>query len=633
MDTYVLRLVNSGWVTIFLLLAFLLTAFGSSQANASCEWVEPSSPRISIAPLKATSDSVMFSRPNSDCVLTDRSITGGSTFTPDYELGDTYYGKNADGMWGWALKSTFGGHPGGRAACGRWDEPNPRTLAKPLVATSNGQMFFEPNIACSLPNESADPSGRSIDIGSMFIPYHNRGDFYYGKNSSGLYGWALMSTFGAPEQPPEQPPEKPPEQPPTVTSYGSLGEGSPSTEDCDYRITGDIGNAVAEAPAHSVGCVEAGNYVSQGVITISANDRTIRAVGRVELRGVVLKGVRLTLDGFRFTAQGEQIDAAIGLSGHGHRVLNNYINSANATFGIKCSDRLACSQMLIQRNTVTGIESIGIFIADRDHVVEWNNVYDLYRTSNRYDVDAMRFFGTGHRIRNNYFHDINEFKSVRSASGDTPHVDCWQTYTTFDRDGDPVETNDVIIENNYCVRISRQCLILENNRTTKRVVHGIVFRSNVCETFDNQVINLKGVEDIKIHNNFLGGLPKFQVIKLQRSPDAGRRDTRGVSIRNNILQDNSERVHPIHGDNPGGIAIDNIILERSPISVNSNNFQADIDRAYSPIQPEDFISFVKLNESLNSQDKGGNLYSPGLWDLAGRQRVQEASIDIGPYER
>jgi len=418
----------------------------------------------------------------------------------------------------------------------------------------------------------------------------------------------------------------------TKPTFGSNGQGSPSTGDCDYYINGNIAQAVADAPESSVGCVHAGDYISEGVVSLSVDDRTIRADGQVELRGIRLEGARITVDGFRFTAGGEQIEAAIEVRGDGHQVINNYIDGTKATFGIGCSSRVNCSNSTIRNNTITGIESIGIFITHRNNVVEWNNVYDLFRTKNDYDVDAMRFFGKGHRIRNNYFHDINEFKSVRSASGDTPHVDCWQTYTTF-ADDQAIETTDVIIENNYCVRISRQCLILENNRTDQRVTHGIVFRNNVCETFDSQIVNLKGVENISIHNNFLGGRPKYQVVKFQLGGASGTRETSKISVRNNILQDDSDRVHPTYGSNPGGIVSDNIILQRDPVAVGSDDFQTDPLRNYVAIQSSDFLSFLELNKSLATRDLGASLAEPGERDLSGQPRVQGSTIDIGPYER
>ncbi len=422
------------------------------------------------------------------------------------------------------------------------------------------------------------------------------------------------------------------------TRYGSDGTGSPTLDDCTIdTASSDLSAVVNGAPAGSVICIDAGDYGDQ-LLSVNADDRTIRARGQVELGGVVVDADRVTIDGVRVTDRSRvgRLDEAIGVEGDGNAVVNAYIDGAPADDGIVCSWRLDCSNTRFAFNTITGIDSIGIVIHGSNNTVERNNIYGLIRTRAGHDVDAIRFFGQGHRIVENYLHDINEHQSL-VVGGDTPHVDCFQTFTTYESynpNTNPILTADVLIENNYCVRVSRQCLIMENNRTDTTTLRDITFRNNVCETYDGQSINLKGVTDVTIENNYLGGEVGFQMIVLQLSGANGTKRNTNVTIRNNAMQRTTTSVAVTRGDGTvDGLVVDGTHLWTGPTRITrSADFQDVTDTTYPAVEASDFVEFAEQVTPTLLIDQGETPTNPAATDLAGRPRIVGAGIDIGPYE-
>ena len=65
------------------------------------------------------------------------------------------------------------------------------------------------------------------------------------------------------------------------------------------------------------------------------------------------------------------------------------------------------------------------------------------------DADGIRYFGSDQEISENYIHDIyiSWAAGGPSAGVETPHTDCFQTYTS----GDQTAANNVMIERNKCI--------------------------------------------------------------------------------------------------------------------------------------------------------------------------------------
>lgn len=416
-------------------------------------------------------------------------------------------------------------------------------------------------------------------------------------------------------------------QAPPIT-YGTDGGGNPTTSDCTSFVSpgNSIQSAVTGAPSGSVICVEPGDYSAQQV-RLSGSGVVLRSIGAATVRSVVVEGSANTLDGFT-VAGGPFNNPAIGIEfrGTNQRILRNLVRGRGIVHGIRCN---SCgSGHVLADNTVNAVHNYGIWINGGQNItVERSNIYDIWRSTNNTDVDAMRFWGTNHLIRNNYVHDINQFKSARSGSGDTPHVDCFQTYQ---QSGLPVD--NVVFENNYCVRVSRQCLIAENNQTASYQIRNVVFRGNVCETFDSQTINIKSVSGFTFENNLIMGGVRFQVLAFTNV--LSNLPIQEIRLRNNIVMKGLDSATYYQNNVKRGVVVDdrNLYVQNSVVVDDANAFHATSNVTYPAFRQTDFTRFRALAGSLDVVDRGVPVPAL-LTDIDGRPRVAGAAIDISPFEQ
>lgn len=417
--------------------------------------------------------------------------------------------------------------------------------------------------------------------------------------------------------------------------YGTDGSGNPSTADCTTIVAPgqSIDAAITTAPARGVVCVQAGDYHSQ-TVHLNRPGLTVRATGRSRIQNAIVTGDRATLDGFTVVGTGTYgvPEAGIRFAGHYQHIVRNLVDGRELTYGIQCETSAPgqCNAAEVDHNTVGGIQNFGLWIAQGTRsTVEWNNVYDLHTDSDAKDVDGMRFFG-GHVIRNNYIHDINQFKSVVGSTGDTPHTDCFQTYD------DGPGWGGTLIEDNICVRVGRQCLIAQNDVAPNYLIHDITFRDNICETYDAQGINLGSMKHTVVQNNLVlsGFFEQRQVISEEQQhdgPTIGPANT-GLVLTNNILvrakasSFSYERIGVTtdeHFRNNLEL-LDTSIAHRDPDFQNSRN-------AYPAYRASDFTDYRSYAQRLLVMDRGvpGNT---ATHDLDGRPRVVGRAIDLGPWE-
>jgi hypothetical protein len=85
----------------------------------------------------------------------------------------------------------------------------------------------------------------------------------------------------------------------------------------------------------------------------------------------------------------------------------------------------------------------------------------------------MRFFGSGHAIRNNYMHDYLDEEQY----GD-PHIDCFQSFSVYP---DSQFAHDILIEGNTCDDFGQMLMIEDSSEENGagNAVHHITFRNNV----------------------------------------------------------------------------------------------------------------------------------------------------------
>jgi len=181
---------------------------------------------------------------------------------------------------------------------------------------------------------------------------------------------------------------------------------------------------------------------------------------------------------------------------------------------------------------VTNIQNYGMFIdAGSGCVIEWNNIYDLYTPrlgGYADDVDAVRFWATTYSATTTCTTSTSS-RASRTAPA-THHIpNCFQTYNNG------TDSVGTVIEDNYCVRVSRQCLIAQNDTDKRYFNSHIWFRNNVCETYDSQSINLGSMKGVHIHNNLILSGFRYQVVSLEEQ-DTGLANTTRPSPTNVLVR-------------------------------------------------------------------------------------------------
>lgn len=134
---------------------------------------------------------------------------------------------------------------------------------------------------------------------------------------------------------------------------------------------------------------------------------------------------------------------------------------------------------VIKDNILYRVQGTGISIVGRDWLVEGNDLshgLDANTDSGAHvggDSDAMRFFGSGHVIRNNTMHDYLDEEQY----GD-PHIDCFQTFAVYP---DSQFAHDILIEGNTCNNFGQILMIEDSSEAngTGNAVYNIIFRNNV----------------------------------------------------------------------------------------------------------------------------------------------------------
>jgi hypothetical protein len=126
-----------------------------------------------------------------------------------------------------------------------------------------------------------------------------------------------------------------------------------------------------------------------------------------------------------------------------------------------------------------------VSVVGRNWLVEDNDIshgLDVNTYTGEYDgsdTDAIRFFGSGHVIRNNMMYDYLDEEQL----GD-PHIDCLQTFAVYP---ESQFAHDILVEGNTCDNFG-QMLMIEDN-ASGNYVHHITFRNNTLRRARAVAIN------------------------------------------------------------------------------------------------------------------------------------------------
>ncbi|MCP4538693.1 MAG: hypothetical protein GY832_16285 [Chloroflexi bacterium] len=183
---------------------------------------------------------------------------------------------------------------------------------------------------------------------------------------------------------------------------------------------------------------------------------------------------------------------------------------------------------VIKGNTLYRVQGTGISIVGRNWVVEGNELshgLDVNTDTGAEvggDSDAMRFFGSGHVIRNNYMHDYLDEEQY----GD-PHIDCFQTFSVWP---DSQFAHHILVEGNICDNFGQMFMVEDQSESsgTGNAVHHITFRNNILR--GARAIAFNGSVDHFTFVNNVVAESHYGAIGLGRSPY--------LTVLNNIFYNN-----------------------------------------------------------------------------------------------
>ncbi|HEX2297323.1 MAG TPA: right-handed parallel beta-helix repeat-containing protein [Pseudonocardiaceae bacterium] len=243
-------------------------------------------------------------------------------------------------------------------------------------------------------------------------------------------------------------------------------------------------------------------------ITVVADGAPVRSVN-VEADHVIVDGFSI-LDGEGLTMKGRGLVAR-----------NNMVYNAVAD-GIVCT---GCADSTIESNTVRRADGTGIYFAGERITVQNNTVSESVRKTQG-DADGIRFFGSGHRMRENTIKDIKDSGYEGDPRGG-PHTDCFQTYNTPNNP----PTADVVIADNTCTNVDVQCLIATADRDVHQSVPAgrpsITFERNRCEVNGAQAVLLENFPDVVLRDNTFSG-PGYRAVLITR-------DSTGCVVTDNTV--------------------------------------------------------------------------------------------------
>ena len=225
-------------------------------------------------------------------------------------------------------------------------------------------------------------------------------------------------------------------------------------------------------------------------------------------------------------------------------VVGNFIHDVNPEahgVGIQGSGQDNVGNV-IRGNTLYRVQGVGISIVGRGWLVEGNDIshgLDVNTYTGEYDgsdTDAVRFFGSGHVIRNNTMYDYLEEEQL----GD-PHIDCFQTFAVYP---ESQFAHDILVEGNTCDNFGQMLMIEEN--ASGNYVHHITFRNNTLR--GARAVAINGTCDYFTFVNNVVAESHYGAIGLGHSPY--------LTLVNNIFYNNGGGSQIIDEDSKVGTVWD-----------------------------------------------------------------------------
>jgi hypothetical protein len=295
----------------------------------------------------------------------------------------------------------------------------------------------------------------------------------------------------------------------------SVGTRAPDRSACTATVTSrafaSVERAITRAGPGDVVCLGGGAYGSRRIDVATSGTAhaplEIRAAGRVTVGGFRVRADHVTIRGFDITtvpSAGSEVAPGVSLRGTGIVVIGNRIHDTNGD-GIACEFvRPSCIDVVIADNLIRHADGTGIVVFGKNDRVERNDVSGSVRVHAN-DADGIRFFGTGHVLRDNRIHDI----SASGYASDPPHTDCFQTF-----DNGKPRTANIVIDRNVCENVDDQCLIAtaQQSGTEGRIgrSHTVRFTNNVCHTAGSQALLIEQFPGVTVSRNVFSDTIRYR---------------------------------------------------------------------------------------------------------------------------
>ena len=167
-------------------------------------------------------------------------------------------------------------------------------------------------------------------------------------------------------------------------------------------------------------------------------------------------------------------------------IAGNFLHDLNPPAGQSggiISFSMENKKILLKDNTLFRCAGTSINIMGLDWVVEGNEMShgtncNTKTGENVGGEDAVRFFGTGHIIRHNYIHDFLDEEQYPKSG---PHLDAFQTFSTWRAPPYVLFASNILVENNYCDNIGQMfmCEDKHESKLGENMVQHITFKGNI----------------------------------------------------------------------------------------------------------------------------------------------------------